>query len=392
MKRRFFALFAALMLLQAPWSALGAETVVIPEIPTKEMEIPDNEAMRFVRDMKAGWNLGNTFDAVDCTWLPDPLDYETGWCGVRTSRELIEALYAAGFRTIRIPVSWHNHLSADLTVDASWMDRVEEVVSWALERGMYVILNIHHDCSPSFYYPDSAHYESSERYMRTVWSQIAERFRDCDAHLIFEGINEPRLTGTGYEWWWTEAEPACQDAMVQIVKLNQVFVDTVRASGGRNADRYLMVPSYAANPEYACRDAFTLPSDSADNRIIVSVHAYTPYDFALEQPGTDSFSLDNSKQKSVVAMFLSSLYTKYVANGIPVVIGEFGAMEKNGNLQARVDWLSFYAAQARSRGITCCWWDNNCFSGNGERFGLFDRTAARCAVPELLEAFMKNCE
>lgn len=392
MKRRVFALLTALALLAAAGAAAGEGGIVIPKVPTKEMEIPDNDALRFVRDMKAGWNLGNTFDAMDCTWLADPMDYETGWCGVRTSRELIDALYQAGFRTIRIPVSWHNHLSADWTVDAAWMDRVEEVVSWALDRDMYVILNIHHDCSPSFYYPDAAHYENSERYMRIVWSQIAERFRDRDEHLIFEGINEPRLAGTSYEWWWTESDPVCLDAMAQIVKLNQVFVDTVRAAGGRNADRYLMVPAYDASPEYACRDAFTLPADSADNRIIVSVHAYTPYDFALEQPGTDTFSLDNSKQKSVIAMFLSSLYTKYVANGIPVVIGEFGAMEKNGNLQARVDWLSFYAAQARSRGITCCWWDNHFFAGDGERFGLFDRAQARCAVPELLEAFMTNCE
>ena len=150
-----------------------------------------------------------------------------------------------------------------------------------------------------------------------------------------------------------------------------------------------LVPGISSFCAAAARLSLPLVEWDEQLHVVPAVHKL---DHALEQPGTDSFSLDNSKQKSGVAMFLSSLYTKYVANGIPVVIGEFGAMEKNGNLQARVDWLSFYAAQARSRGITCCWWDNNCFSGNGERFGLFDRTAARCAVPELLEAFMKNCE
>ena len=180
--------------------------------------------------------------------------------------------------------------------------------------------------------------------------------------------------------------------MAQIVKLNQVFVDTVRATGGNNADRYLMVPAYDASPDYACESAFTLPEDSADNRIIVSAHAYSPYNFALEQPGIDSFSLNNASQKSGITGFLDKLYHAYVARGIPVLMGEFGAMEKNGNLQDRVNWISYYVAQARARGITCCWWDNHVFQGNGERFGLFDREKAACVNPVLLEAFMRYAE
>ena len=387
MKTVLSILLTALLLLSG--AAAAESRAVIPDLEIPEKTIPDNAALALVRDMKAGWNLGNTFDAVNCTWLQNPLDYESGWCGVKTSEKLIGALQAAGFRTLRIPVSWHEHMSEDFLLDADWLDRVYEVASWAYGRGMYVILNIHHDNEKGFYYPDSEHAESSGAYMRAVWSQLAEKFADWDEHLIFEGINEPRLKDTRYEWWWTAGDPACRDAMEQIVRLNQVFVDTVRAAGGKNGDRYLMVPAYDANPDYACADAFRLPEDSAENRIILSVHAYTPYDFALEQPGISRFSLENKAQLSSVSGFLDRLYRKYVAQGIPVVVGEFGAMEKQGNLQDRVDWVSWYVASARARGIPCCWWDNHVFEGTGERFGLFDRTTGNCVNPEILEAIMK---
>ena len=270
--KRFFSLLLAFLLTISCGIASGSG-IIIPEIEVPRREIPENEAMRITREMKAGWNLGNTFDAIDCTWLEDKMDYETGWCGARTTEQLIEAVHAAGFRTLRLPVSWHNHLSDDWTVDADWMERVVQVASWAYDRGMYVIVNIHHDCDEAFYYPDSAHAKQSERYIRTLWQQIASRFADFDEHVIFEGINEPRLKGTGHEWWWDASNADCRDAMSQIVRLNQVFVDTVRATGGKNADRYLMVPSYDASPDYACQAAFSLPEDTAENRIIVSVHA-----------------------------------------------------------------------------------------------------------------------
>ena len=381
-----------LMVLVLVWcGAAGGEGIMIPELTVEKQELPDNDALRRVRDMKIGWNLGNTFDANDCFWLSDEMDYESGWCGVKTPEKLIDALKSAGFNTLRVPVSWHNHVSADLTISAPWLERVREVVSWAYDRGMYVILNIHHDDGPDYYYPDAAHAASSAEYIRRIWSQLAERFADFGDRLIFECVNEPRLKGTDHEWWWTADSAECREAMAQIVALNQLFVDTVRAAGGNNAQRCLMVPAYDANPDYACADAFTLPEDSAENRIIVSVHAYTPYPFALQQPGVSSFSLDGP-EKQEVSGFLQRLYDRYVSRGIPVVVGEFGAMEKQGNLQDRVDWASFYVASARARGITCCWWDNHVFEGTGERFGLFDRRTCECKCPELLRALMRYCE
>lgn len=391
--KRVIVLMMILLLLCGAAPAEGVN-VEIPDLSIRQMILPENDALAMVRDMKAGWNLGNTFDAYDCYWLKDPMDYESGWCGVKTTEELIELIHSSGFNTIRIPVSWHNHLSADWTIDPAWLDRVYEVASWAYDRGMYVIINIHHDCAPEYYYPDSAHYENSAKYVRTIWTQVAEKFQDWDEHLIFESINEPRLSkNPQLEWNWNASVPECADAMEQIVKLNQVFVDTIRASGGKNPERYLMVPAYDANPSYACNSAFTLPEDPAENRIIVSAHAYSPFNFALQMPGIDSFSLKNAGQKAGVTGFLADLFRIYVAKGIPVVMGEFGAMEKNGNLQDRVDWLAWYVGNARARGITCCWWDNNIFTGaDSERFGLFDREKLTCVNPELLSAFMKYCE
>ncbi len=387
MKKGTAALMALVMLCCA--ALAGAEGIRIPELSIPARDLPDNEALALIRDMKAGWNLGNTFDAYGCTWVKNRLEYESAWCGVRTSEALLDAVKAAGFRTIRIPVSWHDHLSADGTIDVAWLNRVRQVVTWAYIRDFYVILNIHHDDGENAYYPDSAHAESSANYIRSIWSQLAAKFADFGNRLIFESINEPRLVGTEHEWWWDPQDAQCRDAMAQIVALNQVFVDTVRAAGGNNAERWLMVPAYDANPEYACDPAFSLPRDTAENRIIVSVHAYTPYEFALQLPGVSVWQPESGAS---ITWFLDRLYDTFVSRGIPVLIGEFGAMEKNGNLQDRVDWLSWYVANARARGITCCWWDNNIFSGDGERFRLFDRTAAECAVPELLAAFMKYCE
>ncbi len=389
--RKLTALILALLMMLGWGTALG-ETIVIPELDLQEKSIPENEALALIREMKAGWNLGNTFDASDCTWLRNGLEYESAWCGAMTTEKLIQSLKDAGFNTLRLPVSWHNHLDEDWNIDEAWISRVQEVASWAYDRGMYVIINIHHDCDPKYYYPDEAHFENSARYMRTIWKQIAERFADWDEHLILEAINEPRLKDTDHEWWWVETDAACQEAMAQIVKLNQVFVDTVRASGGNNATRYLMVPAYDASPEYACSAQFSLPEDSVSNRIIVSAHAYSPYSFALEMPGIQTFSIQNANQRSEIAGFLQKLYDTYVSRGIPVLMGEFGAMEKNGNLQDRVDWISWYVASARIRGISCCWWDNNLFTGNGERFGLFNRATGECVNPEILEAFMQYCE
>ena len=167
-------------------------------------------------------------------------------------------------------------------------------------------------------------------------------------------------------------------------------MDTVRATGGNNAERYLMVPGYAASVDGATNEHFKLPSDHADNRIIVSVHAYTPYPFALQdEGGTDAFALTDIGQTSEINRFMIKLYKTYIAQGIPVVIGEFGARAKGDNVQARVDFTAYYTANASARNIPCIWWDNNAHKGWGELFGILDRSKCEWTHPQIVEAMIR---
>jgi len=149
-------LIAVMLMLAVCFTVCGCGAAEIPQFRLKtDFEIPENEALAFVRSMGTGWNLGNTFDASDCTWLKNELEYEKGWCGVYTTREMIQAVYDAGFRTIRMPVSWHNHVSGeDHAISGAWLDRVQQVADWAIDLGMYVIINTHHDMDKRYCYPD----------------------------------------------------------------------------------------------------------------------------------------------------------------------------------------------------------------------------------------------
>lgn len=375
----------------------------IPEVTMKQFDIPDNEALRFVRDMRIGFNLGNTFDAWNNGWASEaPLALETYWSHAKTTEALMDALVKAGFNALRLPVSWHDHMDASGKIDPVWLNRIHEVAGWALERGMYVIINVHHDNATDFsayhtgtsagfsYYPDEIHYEQSASFLTSVWQQLAEFFRDEGDHLLLESMNEPRLTGTDYEWTWDASSFECLEAMDCINRLNQLFVDTVRATGGNNATRYLLVPSYDASPWYACDSHFHLPEDPAGH-IIIEAHAYTPYDFALNEKGTDSFDISNSRQKSEIGTFMNQLYNTWISNGVPVIIDEFGARNKNGNLQSRINFTAYYIASARARGITCFWWDNAAFTGTGECFGLINRNNVSWVYPEIVDAAMTYC-
>ena len=401
------ALLAGFVCLAACGEALPAEE---PEgsglVPTPGITVPDftkesmktfdfpqeTEALLFTRNLTAGWNLGNTFDAMDAGPGDPHRDYETYWSGAKTTRKLIRAISRAGFNLIRIPVSWHNHLTDENhTIDPAWMARVEEVAGWALEEGMYVIVNIHHDNSEEYLYPDSAHYEQSEKYVTDIWTQVAEAFAEYDEHVIFESMNEPRLVGTAHEWVPEPGFPDVLDAMGCINRLNRKFVETVRASGGSNARRFLLIPGYAGSFGGAYTDKFELP---ADDRVMVEVHAYTPYDYALNTGSSDSsFDLTKDRaKKNEITGFIDALYERHISKGVPVIIDEFGALKKKtGDLQGRVNFAAFYTATASARGIPCVWWDNANFNGSGERFGLIERNTATWVYSDIAMAILKNC-
>ncbi len=360
------------------------------------LEIPDNEALSFIRDLEIGWNLGNTFDASECTWLSDEMGYETAWCNAKTTEGLIKELKNAGFKTIRIPVSWHNHIDENYNISKAWMDRVEEVVGWALAEDMYVIINIHHDNTEQYEYPSYAKLDQSKAYVTKIWSQIADRFADYDEHLIFETMNEPRQVGTNNEWWIDVNSDLGKECMDCINQLNQAIVDTIRANGkGYNTSRYIMAPGYCASPDYVIADDFKLPDDSkatAENRIIVSVHAYTPYNFALNQGdgSTDVFAIKGKKGTEDIDYFMKNLYEKFVSQGIPVLIGEFGALDKD-NTESRMQFAAYYTYTARHYGMTALFWDNNAYKTDGENFRLIDRNSLTWIFPEIVDQMMYYC-
>jgi len=352
-------------------------------------------ALAFVRKLRLGWNLGNTMDANNSATGGANLDLETSWSKVRTTPEMFETLKNAGFKSIRVPVSWHNHVDEDFNINKDWLARVKEIVDYVIDNDMYCTINIHHDNMKGYFYPTSEYLEQSKKYVGRIWEQVGETFKDYDDHLIFESLNEPRLVGTSNEWSLSDND-MCHDAVKCINELNQLFVDTIRAQGGNNAERYLLVPAYAAQWGAAVSDEFVLPKDTADNKILLEVHAYSPYDFALASPGdsnsTDLFNSNNNGSTAQISSMMLKLKLNFVDKGIGVVIDEFGARDKGGNLESRTDYAGYYVKKAREFGITCYWWDNNIFFGSGERFGLLDRATNSIRYPEIADALAKNCQ
>ena len=363
----------------------GAE---ILKYDVEPYELPQNEGMEFVKNLKIGWNLGNTLEASVKT--AKTTNSETTWGNPLTTQEMIDMVRKAGFNTVRIPGTWSNHLEEDsFTVKQAWMDRVKEVVDYAYNSGMFVIINIHHDIDPKYYYPSYECLDSTKEFSNAIWKQICETFKDYDEHLIFESINEPRQKGTANEWWLDLNSDLAKEAIDCIMQTNQEFVNTVRASGGNNGTRWLMTPSYAANYQYTACDLFNLPDDP-ENRTMVSIHAYEPYDFALSDKMNASV-FDKDVTGGTLILMFDQIYEKFTSKGIPVVMGEFGCRNKD-NLEARIVHSGYYVALARSVGISCLWWDNNAFEGDGELFGLLDRDNLAWYFPDIVLSLMKNCE
>lgn len=344
----------------------------------KDME--EMNAMDIVSSFRIGWNIGNTLDATkDGIFMNDPAyKTENAWGNPSVTQELIDAVLASGFDVIRIPVSWRNHLgpAPDYQIGENWLNRVQEVVDYAYQKGAYVILNLHHE---DWNYPYYDNEEAACDKMQKVWSQIAERFKDYDEHLIFEGQNEPRKVGTSLEW-----NGGDQEGWDVVNATNAAFIETIRNSGGSNPYRLLMIPGYAANSTVALGH---IDIPEGDDRIIVSVHAYSPYNFALNKNGTDKWNNDTYD----IDKLMSDLKSLYIDKGIPVIIGEFGAMNKE-NEDERATWATYYLNAAKEIRVPCVWWDNGAFSGDGELFGLFDRYTGEVKYPVLLEAMMQATE
>ena len=344
---------------------------------------------KIINELGFGWNLGNTLDAWTNTSQNQGLESETCWGNPETTQEMIDALVSKGFKAIRIPVTWHNHLKDDkYTIDPAWMKRVKTIVNWCIQRGLYVILNTHHDnCEAKAeplkygegYYPLVKDAEESEKFIYNVWVQIAAAFNNgYDHHLIFEGLNEPRMLGMEHEWYYDASDPNCKESALVLNEFHKLIHNAIRESGGNNEKRFIMVTPLYAGYDSSLNSPFEFPDDSkynpTNNKLLLSVHMYSPYSFTMRPDMDDNiFTLE---YRAELYEKFSTLYTKYVANGYHIVVGEMGTVNKN-NTQARIEWGQYYVEGCRKFHFSPFIWDNGYYDNSktcDDIFGHFQRT------------------
>lgn len=393
MKKRFLHLFslmlAVLMLIPCVGSAEEAEAV-------------DNGVMRegltaleATRLMGNGINLGNTLEACDNNVgikTNTPLSYETHWGQPKTTQAMIDGMKAAGFDTIRIPVAWMTNAThlyeGDYTIDADYMDRVEEVVRYARKAGMYVIVNDHWDGGwYGMFGSESAETRAlaMEAY-KGMWQQIAERFRDYSDYLIFESANE-ELGGR-----FDENSPLyCSDSVVTYLndderyaltnEINQTFVDVVRATGGNNATRFLLIAGYGTNIDQTCDDRFQMPKDTAVSKLMVSVHYYDPWSYCGASSAASATKWGKVSDYEYMDQQLAKM-TKFTEAGYGVVIGEYGALPCSDGLKDNT--LAYHTAfldTCTKYNLTNCLWDCS---------GLYKRVSQTFADDDILAMYQEK--
>lgn len=335
-----------------------------------------------------GWNLGNSLESYK-----NGRADETAWGNPPVTKEFWQTVKAVGFETVRIPISYLGHVgdAPDYRIEEAWLARIREVVDDAMDAKLYTIINIHHDGNNDWAngaWIDCTAVDQTqvrEKFAK-VWAQIAAAFSEYDDCLIFESMNEIH-DGT-YRKPEGEAADRC---FSNINALNQIFVDTVRASGGKNADRWLLVPGYNTNIDDTLR-GFVLPKDSAENRLMLSVHFYDPFQYALEenfnttQWGRNAQGNCGWGNEDYIDEMFQKLEETYINRGIPVVLGEFGAINKNSDGYRRY-YMEYVAKAAYDRGIPPMYWDN----GYDGKFGmaLLDRYTGKVLHEDMLLAMLR---
>lgn len=423
MKKLFILLLAPMALL----ASCGAETNQFsnlpapppadndPSKPEKEdpNALPDNDAVKRMMELGVGWNLGNQLDALPDGFSDKDEEYgwpdETCWSNKKATQQTFDKIRSYGFTTVRIPVTWAKFIgpAPDYTLNQERLARVEEVIGYAHNAGLNVIMDTHHDecwflswleelderiaagripASKRDAYirrykevywlnigdavNDPALNEEIKARIKGVWTQLAERFKDYDHWLMFEGFNEINDGG------WGDSPDFRQNPSRQCNILNewlQVFVDAVRATGGKNADRWLGVAPYSANPKYV--KYLQLPNDPA-KRLMISFHYYDPSEFTVGEKqysdwghtGASGYK-DKKGDEDYVQSTFANLRDTYVKNNIPVYLGEYGcSMRDKSNTRAwrfYLYWLEYVTKAARTYGFPACIWD----SGGRDTFG-----------------------
>lgn len=345
----------------------------------------EESAAQAVKNMGIGTNFGNCTDVV-AMWMNmnsnSVTDFEKAWGQEPTTKPMVDFLKQNGFNSVRIPVTWFQHMKADGTVDEAWMNRIQEIVDYVIDNGMYCILNVHHDTGADsddikhWIKADEANYKENKEKFEYLWKQIATRFKNYDQHLLFEGYNE--MLDANNTW----NAPKNASSYKGLNGYAQSFVNAVRATGGNNETRNLIVSTYAA----ACGDDvlsnLTIPTDKVDGHIAVEVHTYAPWDWFAKG------KWDASCSKEIKNMF-TRLNSKFISKGIPCIIGEYGthgtkSVSKNSSaseIQAAADQAADIVKQAKAYGVATFYWMSI--------FSEKDRTVPQWTLPTVVEAMKK---
>lgn len=351
------------------------ETSVAEEPSTTATEYPvsdqEEESMHsdvdeVVQKLGVGWNLGNALDAWDNSIEMGNIknDTENSFGNPTTTKEMIDMVKEKGFQTVRIPVTYYNHIQKDGTIDEKWLARVKEVVDYVIEDDMNCVINIHHDTGDGGWLSaDSKNYDTNKERFASMWTQIANYFSAYDNRLIFEGFNEMLNEQKAWDY-------AGDEAYQTENQWNQLFVDTVRQTGGSNQERYLIVNTYAASVSSDVTSHFQLPKDTVPNHLVVGVHCY--------------------KGLNELDAIFSSLKKTFYDQDIPVVMGEFG-MSRDKSLEEREEYAAYFQQNAFSNGIAYFWWDEGNYSTNSSstqdvcNFALLNRVRLEWAYPEIAD-------
>lgn len=364
-----------------PESGNGGENVQAAGVSREKGVMRDITSAELTEEIGIGWNLGNTLDVCAADRDGDGIVNEvpengrvdeTLWGNIPASKELFERLEAEGVNAVRIPVTWRDHMgeAPDYTVDGEWMDRVQEVVNYAYDLDMYVIINIHHDGGDDAKFGAwvrgaAEDYGKFDEKYTALWTQICERFKDYSDKLIFESANEIGFDSLPKD-----------EAYELLNKINSRFVEIVRSSGGNNEKRHLLIAGYWTDIAETCDKRFKMPDD-LENRLILSVHYYTPWEFCITNKRLTWGSEEDMK---LLENKMEQLYDNFAGKGVPVIIGEYGFYIGNQPASC-VKFASAVTKTCSDRGIKCFLWDN------GE---VFDRSAYIWRVDGLGEALRES--
>lgn len=402
MKNRLRSMFIAAVLVgtvvagsfTAPFSVQAAKKDIT--------SFEDLNQSQIVEAMGPGWNLGNQLESVT-----DNVPEETNWGNPVITEKLIQSVKAAGFKSIRIPVSYFAKIDddKDYTIDSKWLDRVQEVVDYCIKNDLYAVINIHGDgyntIDGSWLLCNGKNQTEIKKKYKKVWKQIAERFKNYDEHLLFESMNE--------EFDGSYSEPN-KEYYQNINDYNQIFVDTVRKTGDNNTKRWLIIPGWNTNIDYTAGDyGFKLPTDQyrdksidkEEQRIMISVHYYSPWDFCggencvitqwgneADDPSKTSTTCDETYMKNQ----LNLMKTTFADKGYPVFIGEYGSIDKTSYDSENEYYRAYFARKlcqlSRKNGCIPMYWDNGYNGVHG--FGLFDRTTCEITQPVIIDAIMEG--